>query len=1056
VASESLDFDGREEFGVGLSPLRCSVVGSWEVFGRLHDSGGFIPLCGLCRSMSTRADADGGAFWSGVDDEVALDRYRTLVNTIGDGLYQLDAEGRFVAVNDVIVETVGYDRDELLGEHVSLVLADHDVDRIEREIANQLDAEDGDIPHFELGVETADGGSVPCELRINPLLEDGRFQGTIGVARDISEEKQRLETLEVAQASYRSITNVLDEAEIGVFVLDERLEIAWADETIQRYFGLDRDDLIGRDKGQVLTETVAERVVEPENFTERVLASSDDTSDVERFECRVEAGVDREERWLEHYSKPIEAGQYEGGRVELYYDITDRKQSEAARREAEERFRSLVDAVENYAIARLDPGGHVVSWNEGATAITGYESEEILGEHISQFYTEADRAAGVPERNLDKATERGSFEADGWRVRKDGSRFRANVSITGIRDGDGSHCGYLQVTRDTTEQRDQERRLTEQAERLERQRDELAAELDHVFERMDDAFYALDDEFKFNYANERAMEHFGESEAELVGRNFWDVTDIDDDGPLAETFERAMATQESTSFERYADTPGIWTLVRVYPSRTGLSVYFRDITERKQREQELVRYETLFEESEDVNVIVEPDGTFRYLTPSAADVFGYAPEELVGEVGFDYIHPEDRPVAMREFAEMIETTGYEPEIEFRFEHKDGSWIVIEALARDLRDDPDIEGIVIYTRDVTALKERERALEKSEQRYRTVVENFPNGVVVLFDEDLRYLTVGGDVYDGLDVSVEDLEGERITEMLPDGLLEAIEPKYRAVFDGEATEFEHEFDGQIRRFQVHPVCDESGTVFAGMAMSQDITEQRERERALEESNERLQQFAYAASHDLQEPLRMVSSYLQLLENRCKDDLDQDAKEFIEFALDGADRMREMIEGLLEYSRIETRGNPFEPVDLNEVLEAVRGDLRVRIEETDATITADDLPRVEGDPGQLRQVFQNLLTNAIEYRGDDPPRIDITAERDGEDWTISVRDEGIGIDPDETERIFAVFQRLHTQEEHSGTGIGLSLCQRIVERHGGTIGVDSAPGEGSTFSVRLPALE
>ncbi|MFC6718381.1 ATP-binding protein [Natrialbaceae archaeon GCM10025810] len=257
-------------------------------------------------------------------------------------------------------------------------------------------------------------------------------------------------------------------------------------------------------------------------------------------------------------------------------------------------------------------------------------------------------------------------------------------------------------------------------------------------------------------------------------------------------------------------------------------------------------------------------------------------------------------------------------------------------------------------------------------------------------------------------------------------------------------------------IAPVTDENGELDRFIAVHTDVTERKERERALEASNERLEQFAYAASHDLQEPLRMVSSYLTLIERRYGDVLDKDGQEFLEFAVNGADRMREMIEGLLQYSRIEMEGKPLKPVDLNEILEDAKEDLKIQIEETNAEITAETLPRVEGDAGQLRQVFQNLLSNAIEYSGDESPRIDVSAERERDEWIISVRDGGIGIDPASTDRIFEVFQRLHTHEEHPGTGIGLALCERIVERHGGEIWVDSEPGEGSTFSFRLPTIQ
>ncbi|WP_137288228.1 sensor histidine kinase [Natronorubrum halophilum] len=226
------------------------------------------------------------------------------------------------------------------------------------------------------------------------------------------------------------------------------------------------------------------------------------------------------------------------------------------------------------------------------------------------------------------------------------------------------------------------------------------------------------------------------------------------------------------------------------------------------------------------------------------------------------------------------------------------------------------------------------------------------------------------------------------------------------------------------------------------------------ALEESNEQLQRFAYIASHDLQEPLRMVSTYLQLLERSYRDDLDEEAREYIDFAVGGADRMREMVDGLLEFSRIETDETLFESVDCADVIDTVVTDHQVQIEESRATIHKGSLPTVRGDRRQLEQLFSNLVGNAIKYRGDEPPRIEIdAAERRGH-WVLSVSDNGIGIDPEYTDEIFDIFNRLHAEEAYSGTGIGLALCRKIATNHDGGIRVDSELGEGTTFSVTLPA--
>jgi signal transduction histidine kinase len=230
-------------------------------------------------------------------------------------------------------------------------------------------------------------------------------------------------------------------------------------------------------------------------------------------------------------------------------------------------------------------------------------------------------------------------------------------------------------------------------------------------------------------------------------------------------------------------------------------------------------------------------------------------------------------------------------------------------------------------------------------------------------------------------------------------------------------------------------------------------KERTAELARSNADLERFAYVASHDLQEPLRMVRSYVDLLARRYAGRLDADADEFIRFAVDGAVRMQQLINDLLAYSRVGTRGKEFCPVSCDAVLGRVLRNLGPAIAESQAEVTAEPLPTVSADETQLVQLFQNLVANALKFRGQAPPRVHVgVQERDGE-WAFSVRDNGIGIAPADTGRIFQLFQRLHTREEYPGTGIGLAVCQRIVERHGGRIWVESQPGQGSTFLFTLP---
>ena len=230
-------------------------------------------------------------------------------------------------------------------------------------------------------------------------------------------------------------------------------------------------------------------------------------------------------------------------------------------------------------------------------------------------------------------------------------------------------------------------------------------------------------------------------------------------------------------------------------------------------------------------------------------------------------------------------------------------------------------------------------------------------------------------------------------------------------------------------------------------------RELNSELIRSNAELQQFAYVASHDLQEPLRMVASYTQLLAKRYTGKLDSDADEFIAYAVDGATRMQRLINDLLAYSRVTSQGKTFEEVDCDLLLDGVLSTLHLTIEENHAVITHDVLPKVTADGGQLGQLLQNLVSNAIKFHGADPPRVHVSAERRNHEWLFSVRDNGIGLDPQFADRIFVIFQRLHNREEYPGTGIGLALCKKIVERHGGKIWVESQVGRGATFYFTIP---
>lgn len=361
-----------------------------------------------------------------------------------------------------------------------------------------------------------------------------------------------------------------------------------------------------------------------------------------------------------------------------------------------------------------------------------------------------------------------------------------------------------------------------------------------------------------------------------------------------------------------------------------------------------------------------------------------------------------------------------------------------------------------------------SLEKSKQRYRLLFTQMSEGFAlneIICDEekrplDYRFLEVNPAFEKLTGLSADQVLGKTAREVMPDVESHWIEALGQVALTGQPACFEHYLHPLKRHYRVIAFCPQPGqfaTIFS------DITEHKTAEEALARqaqelarSNAELERFAYIVSHDLQEPLRMVGSYVQLLARRYQGRLDEEADEFIGYALNGVERMWELIQSLLAYSRVSTRTKDFAPTDCNAVLELVLTTLHLTIQENQAVVTYDTLPTVQADAVQLHQLLQNLIGNALKFRSAAAPRIHISAHREGNEWLFAVQDNGIGIDPQYWERIFNVFQRLHTHEEYPGTGIGLAICKKIVERHGGRIWVKSQPGEGSTFYFTLPARE
>ncbi len=365
-------------------------------------------------------------------------------------------------------------------------------------------------------------------------------------------------------------------------------------------------------------------------------------------------------------------------------------------------------------------------------------------------------------------------------------------------------------------------------------------------------------------------------------------------------------------------------------------------------------------------------------------------------------------------------------------------------------------------DVTERKKNELEIQRSKRVTESIIESLP-GVFYQISTEGRFVRWNGEFERVTGYSPDEISAMSPLELFEGNDKDAVGAAIAAVFEGGEAEvgaifvpkngkpIPYWFTGTLKELDGSPYLIGMGTDIS--ELSQIEAELRRSRDGLERSNKELEQFAYVASHDLQEPLRMVSSYTQLLEKRYKEQLDDTAREFIAYAVDGASRMQKLINDLLSFSRVQTKGGSFETVDLNHTLGQARANLSAAIEDNSALVINDELPTIVADPNQMVSVFQNLIGNAIKFHGEEPPRIHVSASETDDEVEIRVSDNGIGIREEHQGRIFIIFQRLHNRKDYPGTGIGLALCKRIIERHGGQIRIESEEGVGTTFSFTLP---
>jgi PAS domain S-box-containing protein len=730
----------------------------------------------------------------------------------------------------------------------------------------------------------------------------------------------------------------------------------------------------------------------------------------------------------------------------------------------------------------VNPNGDIVLLNVQAEKQFGYSRDELVGQKVKNIIPE-----GFAERLIADGT-RSAADALAQQIgtgielvgrRKDGSEFPIEMMLSPLKNA--QEILVTAAIRDISGRKQAEEHLAQIEERR-RLGDDALRESEERYRMLLDgiknyAIFMMDTKGRVLSWNAGAERIKGYTSDQIIGHNFscfFPPEDIERGKPeevlriaAASGRYEAKGMRVRKDGSRFLASVTFTALRDSAGTLQGFSEFSHDLSESKESG---AKYQALLEAAPDAMVVVNQAGEIVLVNVQAEKQFGYSRNELVGQKVKNVI-PEgfaERLIAdgARSAAEALAQqigTG----IELVARRKDGSEFPIEIMLSPLKS---AEGILVTAaiRDISVRKEAETHLAQMEGRYRGLLEAAPDAMVVV-NQAGEIVLVNVQAEKQFGYSRNELVGQKVKNVIPEGFAE------RLIADGARSAAEalaqqigtgieliaRRKDGSEFPIEIMLSPLESAEGILVTAAIRDISERKESEQhlvktvgELKRSNEELQQFAYVSSHDLQEPLRMVASYTQLLAKRYQGRLDSNADEFIAFAVDGCNRMQGLIRDLLAYSRAGTNGDAFCEVSAEDALQGGLTNLRITIEQSGAVVSHDSLPAIETDETLLTQVFQNLVGNAIKYRSAEVPRVHVSATKNGDnEWIFSVRDNGLGIAPQYFERIFIIFQRLHGRDEFEGTGIGLAICKKVLERLGGTIWVESQLGTGSTFYFALP---